>query len=160
MAPLNESEQKPRVRALLRGRRGSKALCHLLQNSSTKSNKWLIQNWSLEPRFDHLTKIVSDLDYCQPTSAGPQINKVVIWVAVKYKQTKKSNKVSSWNWAVSSHSAVEDAPAAWPKRRKLAFLNARSTGPRSRQWPPWVTHRQRPRFLERSALHWTKMTIE
>ena len=75
---------------------------------------------------------MSDLDYCQPTSAEPQINKVVIGVTVKYKQTKKSNKVSSWNWAVSSHSAVEDAPAAWPKKRKLAFLNAWRTAPRFR----------------------------
>ena len=86
----------------------------------------------MKPRLNHWTKIVSDLDYCKPVSAGPQINKVVIWVAVKYKQTKKSNKVSSWNWAESSHSAVEDAPAAWPKRRKLAFLNAWRTAPRFR----------------------------
>ena len=29
----------------------------------------------------------------------------------KVQTNKKVNKVSSWNWAVSSHSAVEDAPA-------------------------------------------------
>ena len=77
----------------------------------------------------------------------PYINKVVVWGAVKYKQTKKSNKVSSWNWAEFSHSAVEDAPAAWPKRRKLALF--------------WMLEEPRPRiFWSALFLHLTKMAIE